>query len=197
MNRVLSLVVVLGLAYAPVPALAWAVIAPNKAVAVAKSTLTVTPATEWNRGQVRPSKKGELWTRDGATLNELMFFGGIAAGEPLLRERSKKDQPLPKFAASMLPTDIVRMIEDTTRIQLKTSLFDVKTAEPTAFGGQPGFRMRYRYVVQGDNLARVGEARWAIVGGKLYMISFVAPQLHYFERDIATVRALMDSARIG
>jgi hypothetical protein len=40
------------------------------------------------------------------------------------------------------------------------------------------------------------EARAAIVGGKLYLITFAAPEIHYFDANIAEARAIMDSAKI-
>ena len=72
------------------------------AVTVAKSSMTVTPGRAWNRWSTRPSKRGETWTLDGVSLNELSFFGGVQPGEAIYRERNRKDEPLPKFDARML-----------------------------------------------------------------------------------------------
>lgn len=41
-----------------------------------------------------------------------------------------------------------------------------------------------------------GEARAAIIGGKLYMITFEAPRLSYFGRAISDFKALADSAKL-
>jgi hypothetical protein len=36
----------------------------------------------------------------------------------------------------------------------------------------------------------------AIVGGKLYLISYAAPALHYFDAHLAKAQAIMDSAKV-
>ncbi len=179
------------------PALAgWKVMPKGTAVAVAKSKMTVTPADDWNRWSARPSKKGEIWTLDGTTLNELSFFAQIASGEALYRERDKKNLPLPKFKSDMLLTDLVELFEASNRIVLQTSLFEVSNVEPTKLAGKDAVRFSYRYVVQGDELARNGEAVAANIGGKLYLVNFVAPSIHYYERDVPKFRALVDSIKI-
>lgn len=181
----------------PGPALAgWKVMPAGQAAAVAKSGLKVTPRSAWNRSSARPSKKGESWTLDGMLLNELRFFAGIAPGESLVKERNKKDKPLPKFSAQMLAPDIVQYFEATQRIVLGTSLFEVDSVEPATLAGHQGVRFTYHYAVQGDELRRNGEARAAIIGGKLYLIDFSAPALHYFDANIAEVRTLMDGAKL-
>lgn len=181
----------------PGPALAgWKVMPAGQAAAVAKSGLKVTPQSAWNRSSARPSKKGESWTLDGMLLNELRFFAGIAPGESLVKERNKKDKPLPKFSAQMLAPDIVQYFEATQRIVLGTSLFEVDSVEPATLAGHQGVRFTYHYAVQGDELRRNGEARAAIIGGKLYLIDFSAPALHYFDANIAEVRTLMDGAKL-
>ncbi|MEP7349310.1 MAG: hypothetical protein ABI668_05065 [Sphingorhabdus sp.] len=180
---------------APVMA-GWKVMPKGTSVAVAKSSMTVTPAEDWNRWSARPSKKGEIWTLDGISLNELSFFAQIASGEPLYRERDKKNLPLPKFKSDMLPTDLVELFEASNRIVLQTSLFEVSNVEPTKLGGNDAVRFSYRYVVQGDELNRKGEAVAANIGGKLYLVNFVAPSIHYYDRDVSKFRALVDSIRI-
>ena len=182
---------------ASAPAVAgWKVMPQGQAVSVAKSTLTVTPKSDWNRWSSRPSKKGEISTLDGVSLNELSFFAGIAPGEALYKERDKKNKPLPKFSANMLPPDIVQMFEASNRIVLDTSLFAVETVEPVKFLGHDGVRFTYRYTVQADEVRRKGEARAAIIGGKLYLINFVAPEIHYYDAGVDESRAIMDSARL-
>lgn len=174
----------------------WKIMPKAAPVAVAKSPMTVTPGENWNRWSTRPSKKGETWTLDGVSLNELSFFGGVLPGEAIYRERDKKDEPLPKFDAKMLPPDIVQAVEGSYRIVLKTSLFAVDSVEPAKLAGYNGVRFTYHYTVQDEDVRRKGEGRAAIVDGKLYLITFAAPELHYFDAGIAEARRVMDSARI-
>lgn len=174
----------------------WKIMSSGEEVKVAKSKMTVTPAQDWNRWSERPSKRGEIWTLDGTSLNELTFMAQIANGEPLYRERDKKNNPLPKFKSDMLPTDLVELFEASSRIILRTSLFEVTNVEPTKISGKDAVRFSYRFVTRGDELARQGEAVAANVGGKLYLANFVAPSIHYYERDLPKFRALANSLKI-
>lgn len=174
----------------------WKEMPTGAAVAVAKSSLTITPKSDWNRWSRRPSTKGEIWTLDGVALNELSFFAGVASGESLFKERNKKDKPLPKFNTNMLAPDIAQLFESSLRIILETSLFQIDSIEPAKFAGNDGVHFTYRYTVQADEVRRKGEARAAIIGGKLYLINFVAPEIHYYDAGIEEARAIMDGAHL-
>lgn len=201
MRLVLTALSGLALVAAPVleaPALAgWRVVPAGTPATVAKSPMRATPAVAWNRQTSRAAGKNvETWTLDGALLNEVAFFGGVADGDPLFKERQKKDKPLPRFKASMLPTDIVTLFEASNRIVLESSLFAIDKVEPATLGGHKGVRFEYHYSMQGDQLNRRGEAVGAIVGGKLYLVSFVAPEIHYFDRDVAQFRKIVETVAI-
>jgi len=53
----------------------------------------------------------------------------------------------------------------------------------------------YQYT-DNDELVRKGEARAAIVKGALYMITFDAPRLNYFDKLAGDFRALASSATL-
>lgn len=183
---------------AAVPAQAgWKLAPAQEATQVAKSTLTVTPTVDWNRNSSRPIKQGEVWTLDGTSLNELYFVGGLAAGEPMMRETDKKANPLPKVKATMLPTDIPEFFEGTLRTALGTSVFEIDNVEPATVVGQPGVKFSFSFATQGDALVRKGVASGTMVGGKLYLMSFIAPSIFYFDRDRAKAEALMASSILG
>lgn len=171
-------------------------IAPGKSVKVAKSNMTVSPGKEWNKLSARPGRNSETWTKDSPRLNDLSFYGGIQEGKPLFRERDKKNEPLPKFSASMLPTDIVTMFENSYRIALNTPLITIEEVEPSQLSGHDGVRFTYSFVSKDEEVKRKGEAVAAIVKGKLYLIAFEAPQLHYFQRDIEEFHKLLTTVKI-
>lgn len=178
-----------------VPAAAgWKTVAPARVV-VAQSPMSVVPDEGWNRWTVKPIKKEERWSLDGPLLNRLSFYGGIAQGEPLAREANKKREPLPKFDATMRVTDVAELIERTIRVTENAPDYVTEAVAPAPFAGQSGFRVRYRYT--SGELTRRGEARGRIVGGKLYMIAFTAPAVHYFDAGLPRATAIMDSATIG
>jgi hypothetical protein len=174
----------------------WTLMAKDKAITVANSNMTVTPDRDWSRWTARPSEKGEIWTLDGLSLNELSFFGKISNGETLYRERDSRNMPLPKFKGEMLPTDIVDFFESSNRIVLQTTIFAVDKIEPAKLGGYDAVRFSYHYTVESDQLNRKGEAIAANVNGKLYLVNFAAPEIHYFDRDIASFRVLVARIKI-
>ncbi|HMO74191.1 MAG TPA: hypothetical protein PKD48_02515 [Sphingopyxis sp.] len=179
------------------PALAgWKLVPAGQPVAVAKSGMTVTPDGDWNRWTARPIKTSEVWTLDGTSLNELYFVGGLADGGTLFRDIAKKARPLPKFSKTMLLPDVVEFFETSTRTALGTSLFEVGGVEPDKMGGHDAVRFSFTYTVEGDQLPRKGIAKAAIVGGQLYLVSFVAPSIHYFDRDASRVNRLLDTLTI-
>jgi hypothetical protein len=181
-----------------VPALAgWAVMKSDAEVKVAKSTMTVKPGADWNRSSLRPSRRSEAWTRDGVNLNELTFFGAIAEGESILRQGWTTTEKLPKFKSDMLPTDIVEMFEATNRMVLQSPVFKMGKVEPAKLGTHDGVRFSYSYSAQAEDIERRGEAVAAIVEGKLYIVNFVAPSLHYFDADIGEVRKMVEGVTIN
>lgn len=167
--------------------------------AVARSKLTVTPPSAWNRlGSVAgPGKNAELWTLDGPTLNDITFYGGIADDRTLFREVDRRDRPLPRFQATMLPPDVAQLLETSYRVALGTALFTLGTLEPATFAGQSGFRFTYSYTVQDEEVRRLGEATGAILDGQLYLVTFEAPAVHYFEKSLPDYRAIIASARLA
>lgn len=166
-------------------------------VAVGKAGLIVTPSIDWNRLGQRVGRNAEAWTLDGNSLNDLTFYAGIEPGRTLFREVDKKNRPLPKFSASMLPPDIAQMFESSYRVAAGTSLFSIDEVAPARFANADGFRFSYSFTIQGEEVRRKGEATGAIIAGRLYLVAFEAPEIHYFDRDIAAYRALVETARVG
>jgi hypothetical protein len=162
-------------------------------VTVAKSTLTVTPDQGWSKG-ARPGRLSEAWTLDGLTVNELTFYGGILDNTTLFREVDKTNAPLPRFSKTMLLPDVAQLFESSYRVALGTSLMKIDSIEPATFAGQPGFKFTYSFTIQNEEVKRKGEARGAIIADRLYMITFEAPRIHYFDRDLGSFRKIADSA---
>ncbi len=165
-------------------------------VAVAESAVSVAPSRDWNRLSGKIGKNTESWTLDGGQLNDVTFYASIAPGSPLVKERSKKKEPLPKFTETTLLVEVPELLETTYRAYKNIGSFAVNLTEPVKFLGHDGVRFTYTYTDQ-DELTRKGEARAAIIKGKLYMISFDAPRLHFFDRSISDFHALVESARLG
>lgn len=168
----------------------------GKAVKVADSGMTVTPARDWNRLDAKRGKHTEVWTLDGEQLNDITFYAGIEPGSPLVKERNKKRAPLPKFTASTLLVELPELLEGTYRAFRQIGSFTVTGTAPGGFLGRDGVHFTYEYTDK-DELPRKGEARAALIGKKLYMVTFDAPRLHFFDRTLADFRSLADTAKLG
>ncbi len=198
MTRSITFALALGAAtLAAVPAIAgYKLVTRGAPTAVAKSTLTVTPSVDWNRLGARPGRNAESWTLDGLTLNDVTFYGGIPDNTTLFRDAKKKTAPLPRFSKTMLAPDIAQLFESSYRVSIGTSLMSIDSVAPATFAGRPGFRFGYTFVVQGEEVRRKGEATGAIVDGKLYLITFEAPVIHYYDATKDAAHAIIDSAKI-
>lgn len=176
------------------PALAgWKLMPAGKSADL--TGIVVTPQQDWNQASARPGKQGRAWTRDGFALNGLEFFAAVPSGQPLYRERSKKRNPMPKFDKAMLLPDLADFFERSLRVNYSVSDFAVLDSGPASLGGHSGLRLRYRYTLANDELVRLGEARLAVVKGKLYAANYYAPELHYFPATLGEATAMMDGAR--
>lgn len=198
MKKLLVLAATAALLAAPAaPALAgWKLVEKDQPVTVAKGTMSVRPDAQWNRWSTRPIKTSEIWTIDGTELNELYFVDGLGAGGTLFKDARKKDAPLPALSAKAELSDIPEFVESSVRVALNTSAFEMGKVEPATLGGQPAVRFGYEYAVEGVPLKRRGLAVGTLVGGKLRLITYTAPTLYYFDRDLAKAEAVFASATL-
>jgi hypothetical protein len=176
---------------------AYSLIPANKPVAVAKSALTVTPDMAWNKIGARPGRFAESWTLDGLPLNDVTFYAAIPNDQSLFREVDKTRKPLPHFSPTMLAPDVAQFFEGSYRVAMGTSLFAIDRVEPATFAGRPGFRFDYSFTVQDEEVRRKGEGIGAIVDGKLYLVTFEAPAIHYYDRDLEAFRKISASATLA
>lgn len=194
--RILPIAAALGLASVTASAaLANDLREKGKVVEVAKSGLVVTPPRDWNKLTIKPGKLNEVWTLDGEQLNDVTFYGGIPVGEPLVRERDRKRAPLPRFTANTLLIETPELLENTYRAYKQIGTFQVTSSQPERFLGQDGVSFTYEYVDK-DQLPRKGEARAAIVRKRLYMVTYDAPRLHFFSKNLSDFRGLVDATSL-
>lgn len=180
---------------APVPVYANAYREEGKIAKIADSGMTVAPPRDWNRLSIKPGKYAEVWTLDGEQLNDVTFYGGVVPGAPLVRERSKKRDPLPKFTATTLLVEVPELLEGTYRAYKKIGGFTLTNTKPGQFLGRDGVHFNYDYTDQ-DDLPRKGEARAVLIDQKLYMVTFDAPRLHYFDRTLSDFRKLAEATKM-
>ncbi|MFC4254464.1 hypothetical protein GRI97_03440 [Altererythrobacter xixiisoli] len=177
------------------PGWAHKLMGAGERVEVARSGMALTPTTDWNKLSYRPGKFAERWTMDGEMLNDVIFYT-VPANEPLLREVDKRNRPLPQFQANMLAVEIPQLLESTKRIANDVAIFTTTSSTPAKLGGVDGVKFTYQFVGT-DELRRNGEAFAAISNGTLYMISYEAPEIHYFDKDLENYRKLVESVSIA
>lgn len=170
----------------------WKLMSGKQTVQV--DSLKVTPERDWNQGG-RPGHQGRVWTQDGTGLNALEFFSAVPNGGSLYKERDQKNNPMPKFDSNLLLPELADFFERSFRAANQLSDFSIVESAPTDIGGKKGLLVRYRYTMPNDELTRLGEARLAVVDGKLFVANYYAPQLHYFEAGLPEAQAMMQSAR--
>ncbi|CAN5198751.1 hypothetical protein BH10PSE13_BH10PSE13_04610 [soil metagenome] len=171
----------------------WKLVVANAPVQI--GTMTVTPAADWNQASARPGKQGTAWTQDGFGLNGLEFFAAVVPGQSLYRERSAKQNPMPKYDSTMLLPDLADFFERSFRVQNNVTDFAVEEVKPATFGGHAGIAVRYRYSLANDELKRRGVARLAVVDKQLFVGNFFAPEVHYYPAGLSQAEAMMDAAR--
>ncbi|WP_321327001.1 hypothetical protein [uncultured Parasphingorhabdus sp.] len=178
------------------PLVAHKLIDPGPREKIARGVFSAVPTSTWNRLQQKEGKFQEVWTIDGDDLNRIIFFGGVPIGEPLLKETHKKRDPLPKVKENMLLPDIPILLERTYRTKYGTAIMEIGQQKPAELAGLPAIFFEYRYVDGEYEVEKNGEAYAAMHEGKLYLIAFEAPTLHFFERDIHLFRELVGTVSI-
>jgi hypothetical protein len=166
-------------------------------VAGADTALIVAPDRDWNRMGARPGRSSETWTIDGEALNDVTFYVGIKDGQTLFREVSKRNKPLPHFSSTMLLTDIPALLEQSYSIALGTQVIKVDAIEPTMFLASSGVKFTYSFARPDEDVRRRGEGTAAMIGGRLYMITYEAPELYYFDHYVAAYRSIVNGARLS
>jgi hypothetical protein len=102
---------------------------------------------------------------------------------------------MPKFDSGLLLPELADFFERSFRAANQLSDFTIVESAPTDIGGNKGLLVRYRYTMPNDELTRLGEARLAVVDGKLFVANYYAPQLHYFGAGLPEAQAMMQRVR--
>lgn len=181
---------------ATAPLFANSLVSPGLQPKIARSTLSAIPNSEWNRLSQRGGKFVEIWTLDGDELNKVTFYGGVPVGQALFREADKKRAPLPRVTTNMLITDIPALLESSYRIQLNTTQMSIDAQEPTTLSGHKGIKFTYSFVRQDDEVQRKGEAVGAVVGDRLYLVTYEAPAIHFFDKDVDKFRQMTTTLKL-
>jgi len=153
---------------------------------------SVEPQIRWSSLPARPGL--DLWTVDGATLDAVTFFKGVADGQPLYRGPmggAPQEDKRPKFRAAMTATDIAELFEDSFAM-LRMQNLETTGLRPAKFGAEDGFRFEMAWVTPGG-LEMQGVVAGAVLKNRLYAVVYSGARAHYFPRYRDTVENLLKS----
>lgn len=146
----------------------------------------------WNRIDPPGSEADadEVWTADGVTLDMILFYVGVADGEALGRDGGAQ---APVFHAGMLPHEVVELYE--AMVARDGARFRLERLAPASFVGKDGFLFEHTTTPRAGAQLR-GRAYGAVIDGRLYLMSYSAPEAHFYAKHLPAVEALAASARI-
>jgi hypothetical protein len=149
----------------------------------------------WNQfgGQFGGSNAAALWTTEGLAIDQLNFYVGVKDGGLIAANPGKDQRPL-AFKATMQPHEVVALFE--AFYSRDGSSFKLDKLEPTEFLGQRGWRAHYTVVRKFDDVKLSGSAWAAVSGGELFALTFTAPTLGFYPRQIAKVERVAAAARL-
>jgi hypothetical protein len=152
--------------------------------------VSVIPQIAWAQAP-RPGVSGTVWTADGVALDALMFFPGVAPGQPLIQISGVDQKDLHVYRTDMVPDDVMELLTSNFG---KLGYQQIRTSNlrPAPFGQTQGFRFDITFSTQ-EGLAMKGMAIAAQRGGKLDLIIFMAPGEYYFGRYSDTVERIFSS----
>jgi hypothetical protein len=159
--------------------------------------MTVKLPEAWNRLNY-PGQPYEVWTQEGASLDQLRFWAGMPAGKPLLTlpptPVGQKTARVPTFTGNLALDELVGLFE--TMYSADGSQVKVTKTEPGTFAGTNGVRFEFLVTVKKTDL-QVRGAGWAAVrNGELYAATYTAPDLAFFKRLAPKAEAVVKTAAI-
>jgi hypothetical protein len=137
-------------------------------------------------------KNVRLLSIDGPYLNRLYIADGLKSGEFLIKP-IRKERPTPTWKAGMTPTEQVEFIADTVSA-LDYQRVETADLRPAKMGDADALRVEIS-AKTAEGLDMAGTAQIAEIGGRLYVILYLAPAEHYFAATKGEVEAIMSSAR--
>lgn len=166
--------------------------------AVSVSGIEIDADSGWNRVPGRQLNwvrgETEVWTRNGLSLDRLVFIPDIEVGESIYRVDGNTDYPV--FRANMTSDDIVALVDNTIEIAQGRNPAEVTTGKvrPHRFGEDDGILFDLHAVVH-DGPDYHGVAGAFVSGGNLNIVYFLGASPYYYESQATAAEAIIVSAR--
>lgn len=162
--------------------------------------VTVTAVGDWaavSKQFVGNEGIDAMWTVDGPSINQLLFFSRVENGEPFMKSLNKKvNEDLPTWRVGMTEPDVMELVETTLAKVYEAPIVTATNLRPQVFLSSPGFAFEFDMVIK-TQLETKGLVIGTQQNGLLRMMIYLAPKMHYFALHEDTVRAIAASARAG
>ena len=175
-----------------------------------RQQLLVKPDRKWNhidesmvktlKSQGSLSDIYDVWTTEGLPLDQLRFYVGIGAGQPLanLAVDVKETERKSLSAQPRMTAEQIAELVEAIYIH-RDGQFKLLKLAPVTFAGLSGVRMEYSYIERKNELELLGLAYGAMdnTSNRLYLMTFDAPKLHYYAKLAPSVDRIAQSARLA
>ena len=148
----------------------------------------------WNQFENLGSGTMPTWTREGITVDTLVFYAGLRSGDLIAPTPAEpKGQPALIYRAEMKAADIVSLFE---RLYTRGgSTFTLDNVSQESFVGVPGYRFEFSSIRKSDDVRLRGVGWFAQRDGELFAITYTAPRLAFFPAGIGSAESIAHSAR--
>ena len=151
----------------------------------------------WNRLNY-PGQPYEVWTQEGASLDQLRLWAGLPAGKPIVTlppaPSGQKAARVPTFTGKMTPDQLVSLFE--IMYSADGSQVKVTRIEPGTFAGADGVRFEFMVITKKTELQVRGLGWAAVRNNELYAATYHAPELAFFKRLAPKAEAVVKTAMI-
>jgi hypothetical protein len=161
------------------------------------SKLSLRLPDAWNK-LAHPNQPYEVWTQEGASLDQLRFWAGIPAGAEIVKlpaaSAGMKARRVPTFVTGMSPDQLVSLFE--IMYSADGSQVKITKIEPAPFAGANGVRFEFMVTVKRNDLQMRGVGWAAVRNNELYAATYHAPDLAFYGRLAPKAEAVVKTAMI-
>lgn len=155
----------------------------NKRITIAE-TYSVEPQIAWSGKTI---DNNSMWTINGANLERVVFLNQIKDGETLFD--NEKSQP---FKKEMNIIEIAELFSNSMQMDGKWLKVKTRDLNPYSFGPFDGFNFETKMVSE-KGLSYKGLVSGAVIDEQLFLIFYLAVEMHYYPKHIEHFRNMVSS----
>lgn len=149
----------------------------------------------WNKIPSGFGTNTEVWTADGALLNQFIFVSGIPNGKAIFRDFSK-DTPMPTFNAKVLPHELKALLE-TSLTNTSGGKYPItgSNLKPRKVADTTGIEFDLEFF-NGDGLLHRGKVLAFVKNDMLYSVIFTAANTYHYAHYNPEFEAIAKSIKL-